>query len=78
MSGESTGLAEGRACAMAKTGKVYENLMINLKPSNVKLRSRVIRITSAILGIPEDEAEAELEKHGFDIRATADAYKKNG
>ena len=31
-------------CAMAKTGKVYENIMINLAPSNEKLKRRVIRI----------------------------------
>ena len=29
-------------CAMIKTGKVYENMMINLKPSNKKLRERIV------------------------------------
>lgn len=63
-------------CAMIKTGKVYENLMINLKPSNEKLRGRVIRITAAILDCPEEEAESLLEQHDFDIRKTVDSCKR--
>lgn len=62
-------------CAMIKTGKVYENLMINLKPSNEKLRGRVIRITAAILDCPEAEAEKLLEKNDWDIRKTVDSVK---
>ena len=62
-------------CAMIKTGKVYENLMINLKPSNEKLRGRVIRITAAILDCAEDEAEKLLEEHDFNIRQTVDSVK---
>ena len=63
-------------CAMVKTGKVYENLMINLKPSNEKLKKRVIRITASILDIEEDEAETVLEHNGWDIRGSVEAYKK--
>ena len=63
-------------CAMVQTGKVYENLMINLKPSNEKLRNRVIRITAAILDIPEAEAVPLLDKHGWDIRRTVEAEKE--
>lgn len=55
-------------CAMAKTGKVYENMMINLSPSNEKLRRRVIRIVTEILGCDEDEAIARLEANEWNIR----------
>ena len=55
-------------CAMAKTGKVYENMMINLSPSNQKLRLRVIRITKEILGCTEEEAIARLEQNDWNIR----------
>ncbi len=54
--------------AMAKTGKVYENMMINLKPSNIKLRARVIRIVSTIRNLSEEEAVALLEKANWVIR----------
>ena len=55
-------------CAMAQTGKVYENMMINLKPSNLKLRDRVVRITQEILGCDEETAIAALEANDWSIR----------
>lgn len=55
-------------CAMAKTGKVYENMMINLSPSNEKLKSRVVRITSEILGCDEEEAITRLKSSEWNIR----------
>lgn len=62
--------------AMIRTGKVYENLMINLKPSNVKLRGRVIRITDEILKCGEKKAEELLEQNGWDIRRAVEREKK--
>ena len=55
-------------CAMAKIGNIYENMMINLRPTNVKLRARCIRITSEILSCSPEEAEARLKKNGWSIR----------
>ena len=55
-------------CAMAKTGKVYENMMINLAPSNEKLKRRVIRIVTEILSCSEEEAIARLEANDWNIR----------
>ena len=62
-------------CAMAKTGKVYENMMINLSPSNEKLRRRVIRIVSEILSCDEETAVKGLEENGWNIRSTVTAAK---
>ena len=59
-------------CVMVKLGHVYENLMINLKPSNIKLKARVISIVREILGCEEEIATALLEKHGWSIRAVVD------
>ena len=55
-------------CAMAKTGKVYENMMINLSPSNEKLKKRVIRIVTEILSCDEAEAISRLEATDWNIR----------
>ena len=55
--------------AMVKCGYVYENLMINLKPSNEKLRDRMARIVSDIKEIPYADAQALLEESDFKIRA---------
>jgi N-acetylmuramic acid 6-phosphate etherase len=60
---------------MAKTGKVYENMMINLAPSNEKLKLRVIRITKEILGCTEEEAIARLEENDWVIRRAVEAAK---
>jgi N-acetylmuramic acid 6-phosphate etherase len=54
--------------AMIKTGKVYENMMINLKPSNKKLRERVISIVSEIEHCDRERATALLEENDWNIR----------
>lgn len=62
---------------MVKQGYVYENMMINLKPTNVKLRDRMIRIVSDILGTPYEVSEKLLEENGFVISNAVEAYRKN-
>ena len=64
-------------CAMVKTGKVYENMMINLAPSNEKLRGRVIRIVREILSCEEDEAIKLLNENEWNIRQTVSAVRKD-
>ena len=59
--------------AMIKTGKVYENLMINLRPTNQKLRARVISIVREIKGIGEEEAIVLLEANDWNIRASVES-----
>ena len=59
-------------CAMAKTGKVYENMMINLSPSNEKLKKRVIRIVTEILSCDEAEAISRLEANNWNIRSAVE------
>ena len=63
-------------CAMVKTGKVYENLMINLSPTNEKLRRRVISIVKDICEVDEAKAVELLEANGWNIRASVNAYKQ--
>ncbi len=54
--------------AMIRTGHVYENMMINLSPTNEKLRARVVRIVCEILHCTEKEATDRLEAVGWNIR----------
>ena len=63
-------------CAMAKTGKVYENLMINLRPTNIKLKHRMVGIVAEICEVDEDKALELLETHEFSIRKVIEAYGK--
>lgn len=53
---------------MIRLGHVYENLMINLRPSNVKLRRRMIGIVRDIAGVDEAAAESMLEQSDWSIR----------
>lgn len=63
-------------CAMIKTGKVYENLMINLKPTNQKLTARMVRIVTEILKITEQESKNLLNKADWNIRNAIAIYNK--
>ncbi len=47
--------------AMIKTGKVYENLMVDLRATNVKLTDRALRIIVTVTGISRDEAKKVLD-----------------
>lgn len=64
-------------CAMVKTGKVYENLMINLRPTNQKLTKRMVGIVSDLCNVDADQALKLLEKNDFVIRKALTAYGKN-
>ncbi len=57
-------------CSMVHLGNVYENLMVNLQPTNDKLRERMVRIVSDIHGVSSDEARALLDRSGWNIPAT--------
>ena len=63
-------------CAMVKTGKVYENLMINLRPTNIKLRRRMIGIVSDVCEVDFGLAEQLLEENEFSIRRVFEKYGK--
>lgn len=63
-------------CAMAKTGKVYENMMINLSPSNEKLERRVIRIVAEILSCDEGWARTLLSENDWNIKKAVTSVEK--
>ena len=63
--------------AMIKLGNVYENMMINLRPTNDKLTLRMIRIVTEIIGVDEDEARELLEESDWDIRTSVQKHIKN-
>lgn len=61
---------------MVKMGYVYENLMINLKPTNIKLRDRMIRIVCDITGEDYKSSEKLLNDNGFVIKDAINAHRK--
>lgn len=47
-------------CTMVRLGKVYENLMVDLKPTNEKLRERAVSIIALICDVQRPIAEGAL------------------
>ncbi|PKE33253.1 N-acetylmuramic acid 6-phosphate etherase [Rahnella sp. AA] len=54
--------------AMVKTGKVYQNLMVDVKATNVKLVDRACRIVVDATGATRDEAELALSQTDFEVK----------
>ena len=50
--------------AMVRLGKVYGNLMVDVRPTNEKLVDRAVRIVAEATGCPEDEAAHALAESG--------------
>src|SRR6266481_5083054 len=53
---------------MARLGHVYENLMIDVKPSNQKVSARILRILAEASGKSQSEAEHALRQAGHNMR----------
>lgn len=54
--------------SMVRIGKVYENLMVDLRPTNRKLVDRACRILHMIAGLDHDAALEMLEAAGNDTK----------
>lgn len=61
--------------AMVLSGKVIENLMVDVKAKNAKLKERCVRIVRDLSTATEDEARASLETHDWNIRKVLEALK---
>jgi N-acetylmuramic acid 6-phosphate etherase len=49
---------------MVRLGYVFGNLMVNVQPTNVKLRDRAARIIATVTGLAYEEAADLLERAG--------------
>ncbi len=54
--------------AMIRLGKTYGNLMVDLQPSNAKLRDRMTRILSTLAGLDTDTSRSRLEAAGWELK----------
>ena len=61
--------------SMIKIGKVYGNLMVDLKPTNLKLLERAKRIVSLATNISKDEAEKYLNETDYDVKLDKESAK---
>ncbi|PSH22336.1 N-acetylmuramic acid 6-phosphate etherase [Yersinia pseudotuberculosis] len=54
--------------AMVKLGKVYQNLMVDVKATNMKLVDRACRIVVEATGVSRAEAEHALRQTDFEVK----------
>ena len=54
--------------AMVRMGKVLGNLMVDVKPTNVKLRERAVRIVRTLTGADDATARAALARAKWVIK----------
>ncbi|MGO9244798.1 MAG: N-acetylmuramic acid 6-phosphate etherase [Verrucomicrobiia bacterium] len=53
---------------MIRLGKVVSNLMVDVKPTNAKLRARACRIVATLRGVSEDDARQRLVRCGWSVK----------
>ncbi len=53
---------------MIQEGRVFENLMVDLRATNAKLRDRAARIISTLTGLAREAAFAALDAAGGDVK----------
>ena len=61
---------------MVKLGKVYSNLMVDLKASNSKLKERSLKIFQEISNIGSQEAGIYLEKADFNLKQAVVMFER--
>jgi N-acetylmuramic acid 6-phosphate etherase len=54
--------------SMIRSGKCYQNLMVDLKPTNMKLVARAERIVTQATGCTAEQAQEALKRTGNDVK----------
>ncbi len=53
---------------MLRLGRVYKGLMVDMRPTNRKLRERALAMVGAVAGVDRPAAKAALDRAGGDIK----------
>ncbi len=62
---------------MVRSGRVFENLMVDLRATNDKLRDRGARIVATLTGLERTAALALLERAGGAVKAAVVMHRKS-
>jgi N-acetylmuramic acid 6-phosphate etherase len=63
--------------SMVRIGKVISNLMVDVQPTNEKLRQRAVGIVQQITGCAEESAREALVRNGWVVGQTIRALQKH-
>ena len=61
---------------MVQSGKVIENLMVDLDPSNTKLRERAVRIVQQLTNADKEQTLKTLQKYKWNVKESIN-YLRN-
>ena len=61
---------------MIRSGRVYENLMVDLRATNAKLRDRAARIISSLTGLARDDAFTLLDQAGGNVKTAIVMHRR--
>jgi N-acetylmuramic acid 6-phosphate etherase len=53
---------------MVRLGKTYDNLMVNLHPTNEKLRQRALHLVQQVAGVERSAAQTALESCNWEVK----------
>ena len=62
---------------MVRLNKVYGNLMVDLRPTNAKLKRRAVALTMLATGADEDTVKSTLERAGFQVKVAILAISRS-
>jgi N-acetylmuramic acid 6-phosphate etherase len=60
---------------MVQLGKTYGNLMVDVKPTNEKLRERAVRMVQSVTGAGRADALAALAANNYSVKQTIVALR---
>lgn len=63
--------------SMVQLGKVVQNLMVDVQPTNEKLRDRAVRIVQQLTGAARVRAENALEQNGWVVKQALAVLKQS-
>jgi N-acetylmuramic acid 6-phosphate etherase len=63
--------------AMIRMGRVYDNLMVHVVPSNEKLQARAVRLIQTLTGVGEEEARLALKDSGGKVTLAVEQLKRD-
>ena len=62
--------------AMARAGKIYENLMVDVLPTNAKLTARALRLIRLLTNTDEKTARRLLQDSGLNVKTAVLMHRK--
>jgi len=62
---------------MVRLGKTYENLMVDLRATNAKLKDRAARIVSSLTSLSRDDSLTLLDRAGWDVKTAIVMHRRS-